>query len=267
MKLSICETCGTQYQEDVSLTGICPICSDNRQYIGDNGQQWTDMETLKKGHTVKIIQINERLYSIKTEPAFALGQRAFLVLSPGGNVLWDCIPLLDTAVIDFINSKGGLKAIAFSHPHYYCTMNEWAATFECPVYIHQNDAEFVFYHGDHIHLWSGDIHPLWDDLSIVHIGGHFPGSCLLRIGSLSPKGAILAGDSLYLSKSKRHIAIMYSYPNQILLTKKEFVAVRKKCSGLSFDTLYGAFDGQNLEGNAHTVFAASMERYAASYEI
>ncbi len=267
MKLIICETCGSQYKEEVKLTGECPICNDDRQYIGDNGQRWTDMAELKDGHTNQISQVNERLYSIKTEPIFALGQRAFLVLSPNGNVLWDCIPLLDNATIDFIKSKGGLKAIAFSHPHYYSTMDEWADAFNCPIYIHQNDAEFVFYHGDHLRLWSGDVQLLWDDLCVVHIGGHFPGSSLLHVGSLSPKGVILAGDSLYLSKSKRHIAIMYSYPNQILLTKNEFAAAHEKCSGLSFDTLYGAFDGQNLEGNAYEVFTASMKRYAASYEI
>lgn len=267
MKRIICETCGTQYREEVKATGLCPICNDDRQYIGDNGQRWTNMDELKKNHRVKISQVNERLCTVKVEPAFALGHRAFLVLSPGGNVLWDCIPLLDKATIDFINSKGGLKAIVFSHPHYYSAMNEWAAAFNCPIYIHQNDRKFVFYHGDKVKLWDGDAHPLWDDISIVHTGGHFPGSSLLRVGALSPKGAVLAGDSFYLSKSKRHIAVMYSYPNQILLTKKEFAEVHRKCAGLTFDTLYGAFDGQNLEGNAYEVFTASMNRYIASYEI
>ncbi|HZY37182.1 MAG TPA: hypothetical protein VFE53_11065 [Mucilaginibacter sp.] len=267
MKRIICETCGTQYGEDVQSTGICPICNNDRQYIGDNGQQWTNMGELKKKHRVKISQINERLYTLKMEPAFALGQRAFLVLSPGGNVLWDCIPLLDSATIDFINSKGGLKAIVFSHPHYYSSMNEWAAAFDGPIYIHQNDREFVFYHGDNVKLWGGHEHSLWDDISIVHIGGHFPGSCLLRVGALSQKGTILTGDSLYLSKSKRHIAMMYSYPNQILLPKAEFAAARQKCTGLNFDTLYGAFEGQNLEGKAYDVFITSMERYKKAYAI
>ncbi|MEZ4841272.1 MAG: hypothetical protein R2821_07110 [Flavobacteriaceae bacterium] len=31
----------------------------------------------------------------------------------------DCIPLLDENAIRFIQEKGGLKAIAISHPHYY----------------------------------------------------------------------------------------------------------------------------------------------------
>lgn len=266
-ELKICETCGTQYGAEHQHTDHCPICNDDRQYIGDNGQRWTNMEQLKKEHTNKFSQINYRLYTLKTEPAFALGQRAFLLLSPNGNVLWDCIPLLDEATIDFIKSKGGLKAIVFSHPHYYSTMNDWAAAFNCPVYIHQNDAGFVFYKSDAVRLWEGEFLYLWDDVSIAHIGGHFPGSCLLQIDSLSPKGTLLCGDSLYLAKSKRHIAIMYSYPNQILLSKKEFIAAYNRCSGLRFDTLYGAFEGQGIEGNAYQIFTASMNRYKESYEI
>jgi hypothetical protein len=136
-------------------------------------------------------------------------------------------------------------------------MNEWAAAFDCPIYIHEGDREFIFYRSNAVRLWEGDQQLLWDDL----------GSSLLQFSALSSKGAILCGDSFYLSKSKRHIAIMYSYPNQILLTKKEFAEVHRKSTGLSFDSLYGAFDWQNLEGNAHDVFAASMQRYLDSYEI
>ena len=72
---------------------------------------------------------HEHLYELKMLPDFAIGQRCFLVMSPAGNILWDCIPLLNEAVITFIRSKGGLKAIAFSHPHYYSTMIDWAAAF------------------------------------------------------------------------------------------------------------------------------------------
>ncbi|MBA2737617.1 MAG: MBL fold metallo-hydrolase, partial [Pyrinomonadaceae bacterium] len=80
--------------------------------------------------------------------SFAIGQRSLLVLAPEGNILWDCIPLLDKPTIGFLESKGGLKAIAFSHPHFYGTMNEWAEIFDCPVYIHQNDGQWIVNKGN-----------------------------------------------------------------------------------------------------------------------
>jgi glyoxylase-like metal-dependent hydrolase (beta-lactamase superfamily II) len=264
---NICTTCGTQYPPNKSVPQLCHICNDDRQYINEDGQSWTSMGSLVKAYHTQINKITTGLYSIKTTPDFALANRAFIVQSAGGNILWDCVPYIDSNAIEFINSIGGLQAIAFSHPHYYSTMNEWATLFDCLIYIHQNDSEWIIYRSEKIKHWSGDSLPLWDDISIKHTGGHFAGSCVLQVPALSPKGVLLSGDSLYISRSKRHIAVMHSYPNQILLSKNEFEAFDRKTKGLNFDTMYGAFDNQNLEGNAMTIFSASMQRYRDSYGI
>ena len=48
-ELPICRACGVQYaqpRED------CPICADERQYVGWGGQQWTTLAELARGgHT------------------------------------------------------------------------------------------------------------------------------------------------------------------------------------------------------------------------
>src|ERR1700712_2951373 len=115
---AICTTCGTKFPQEAAVPELCPICNDDRQFINLSGQSWTSSEVLQKDHTVKINKISERLYYLTIKPDFAIGQRAFLLLSPGGNILWDCIPLLDEATKTFIREQGGLKAIAFSHPHF-----------------------------------------------------------------------------------------------------------------------------------------------------
>lgn len=261
---NLCKTCGTEYPQANGSPKNCPICDDDRQYLPEDGQQWTNYNDLSTGHKVVITELTSALYAIKIEPAFALGQRALLVLSEQGSVLWDCIPLVDEPAIEFIKSKGGLKAIAFSHPHYYSTMNRWAEVFDCPVYIHQLDEQWVFNKGNHIEFWQGDEKLLWDGIKIVHTGGHFPGSCILKIDELSEKGTLLCGDSLYIARSKRHIAMMYSYPNQIPLPANELKYTIAKVSQLKFDSIYGAFDWQNLRGNAGEVFKSSVERYRES---
>ncbi len=265
---TICTACGTGFQDDSRLAELCPICNDDRQFIPLAGQRWTSSSALKENHCNKITQLNERLYTIKTEPEFAIGQRCFLVTSPKGNVLWDCISLLDEQTVDFIRSKGGLSAIAFSHPHFYTTMNQWASVFDCPVYIHHSDKKFVSYKTDAIRFWEGDSLVLWDDICIVHTGGHFPGSCMLSVKGLSLEGTMLCGDSLYISRSRRHTAVMFSYPNQIMLPKADFHAFYYKVIKLKFDTLHGAsFDGQSLLGNAYPIFMDSMEQYLENYGI
>ena len=42
----ICMTCGVQFAPRDTALDICPICADERQYIGWNGQQWTTLEGL-----------------------------------------------------------------------------------------------------------------------------------------------------------------------------------------------------------------------------
>ncbi|MGV3557829.1 MBL fold metallo-hydrolase [Larkinella arboricola] len=261
----ICTTCGTQYPPHQPLPDLCPICNDDRQYIPENGQHWTRLSALKETHRVRISPLAERIWSLKMQPDFAIANRALLVQSPGGNILWDCMPLPDDPTVAFIRSVGGLKAIAFSHPHYYTTMNEWAALFSCPIYIHQHDQPWIVYPGEAVRLWTGERYQLWDGIEVVHTGGHFPGSCVLHLPSETDRGTLLCGDSLLLSRSKRHLAVMYSYPNQILLPRNEFAAFDQRTAGLAFDNLYGAFDQQDLKGNAMTVFTTSMQRYRDNY--
>jgi hypothetical protein len=69
------------------------------------------------------------LTSIVTVSPFGIGQQAFLVQTPAGNVLWDCISHLDEATIAAVCERGGIQGIAISHPHFYATCVEWSETF------------------------------------------------------------------------------------------------------------------------------------------
>jgi glyoxylase-like metal-dependent hydrolase (beta-lactamase superfamily II) len=192
---------------------------------------------------------------------FAIGQRALLVLSENGNVLWDCIPLLDELTIEFIRSKGGLKAIGFSHPHYYSNMNEWAETFDCPIYIHEKDGNCIVDKGRHVQLWTGNEKMLWEGIRIINIGGHFAGSSILHVPFLSPAGTIICGDTLFLSPGKKHFSVMYSYPNRMPLSLQEMQRVRKRFDSIQFDAFYGYQNLQNLNENVKEIFNESMKRY------
>src|SRR6185437_3291198 len=114
----ICMTCGTQYAAGDQPPTICTICQDERQYVKVTGQQWTTRERLRLTHRNAIRFEEPGLIGIGMEPHFAIGQRALFVRTPRGNILWDCVPLLDEAVVEMIKALGGLSAIAISHPHY-----------------------------------------------------------------------------------------------------------------------------------------------------
>jgi len=257
----ICTACGTQYQQPIETGSVCPICIDERQAVPENGQSWTNLQKLSNDYSVIVKKVNDNLYEFKMAPAFAIGQRALLVTTPNGNILWDCIALINEPTIEFLKSKGGVKAIALSHPHYYTTMNEWVEIFDCPIYIHQKDEQWIFNKGGQINLWDGTEKELWDSIRLINIGGHFPGSSILHIPFLSNEGTILCGDTFYISPSLKHAAIMYSYPNRIPLPLQEVQRIKKQIRNIRFDTIHGFYDYQNIYSGAKQLIQDSLGKY------
>jgi len=261
MDKKICTACGTQFPKEGQDIEICPICLDERQAVPETGQTWTNLQELAENHEIVIKKLHPQLYELRMVPSFAIGQRALLLIAPEGNILWDCIPLLNEPTIEFIRSKGGLKAIALSHPHYYTTMNEWAETFGCAVYLHKKDREWIFHPGKKIKLWDGEEMDLWEGIRLLCIGGHFDGASVMHVPFLSEQGAILCGDTFFISPSKKHVSIMYSYPNRIPLSVAAVQSIKDRMTHIAFDTLYGFHESQNIEGGAKTLLMKSLERY------
>src|SRR5688572_20217873 len=110
----ICITCGTQYPASDMPPAECPICMDDRQYINQQGQQWTTLAQLQEQHSNEFTDVEPGLLGIRSVPGFAIGQQVYLIQSPAGNVLFDCISLLDDATIAHVRRLGGIAAIAIS---------------------------------------------------------------------------------------------------------------------------------------------------------
>lgn len=143
MPIYLCSACATSYPNSQNAPENCPICEDERQYVPDSGQTWITFEDLVATHANVWKQHEPNLFEISTHPEFGIGQRAFLIRTSKGNILWDCIALLDSATTEIIHALGGISAIAVSHPHYYTTMQDWAQAFDAPVYLHHLDREWV----------------------------------------------------------------------------------------------------------------------------
>lgn len=256
----VCATCGTKYPIDYRGSS-CLICNDDRQYVPLDGQKWTTSFDLVEKHFVKIKQLKPNLFELIVSPVFAIGQRALLVTSKSGNILWDCIPLLDENVIRFINDKGGLKAIAISHPHYYSNMKDWAEQFDCPIFLPESEKEFIVNPTDRIRFLIEEEVDFWDGIKLFRIGGHFPGSSILWLPKANGKGIVLCGDTFNLSLSMKHFSVMYSYPNRIPLLVKEIEVIKRKMQEIYFDEIYGFWSYQNLLINAKKILMDSLTRY------
>src|SRR6202162_1095588 len=171
----LCVTCGTQYPPADQPPEHCPICEDERQFVGLQGQQWITPEKLQQTHRNTFFQEGEGVWGIQTVPDFGIGQRALLVASGRRNILWDSISLINSDTFALVNALGGISAIAISHPHYYTSMVEWSRTFGgVPIYLHESDREWVQRPDARIAFWRGDTYSLGDGLTLIRVGGHFP---------------------------------------------------------------------------------------------
>jgi len=255
--MKLCTTCGTSYAE--ASPQRCKICEDERQWVPAAGQQWTDFATLTRSHQNKWQQLEAGLLSIKTVPNFAIGQRALLLRSGGGNILWDCIASLDPATIALIHALGGISAIAISHPHYYTTMQDWAAEFNAPIYLHADDAEWVMRSSPAIQFWQGETLPLNEEVDIVRLGGHFAGGSVLHWKANG--GVVLAGDIIQVAPGKDAVSFMWSYPNMLPLSAVTVSEMLRRCAALAFSRLYGAFEGQDVTQQAKEVVMRSGACY------
>jgi glyoxylase-like metal-dependent hydrolase (beta-lactamase superfamily II) len=259
----ICVQCGVQFAATDTPPDHCPICEDERQYVNWQGQQWTTLDELRSGHTNLIRPEAPHLFGIGTEPSFAIGQRALLVQTLGGNVLWDCITLLDEATIKSVEWMGGISAIAISHPHYYSASVEWSDAFgNVPIYIHAADRKWVMRPDPAIIFWEGESRKIGNGLTLIRCGIHFDGGQVLHWAEgAEGSGALLVGDIFQVASDRRYVSFMYSYPNYIPERVPVIRRALRAVEPYPFEQIYGAWWNRVVARDAKAALARSAERY------
>jgi len=225
-----------------------------------DGQKWTTLAELRRDHG-NWIREDAGLVGVGTEPQFAIGQRALLVPlggSSGSNLMWECVSLLDDETAEEVERRGGLSGIAISHPHYYSSMVEWADRFDCPVYLHADDREWVMRPDERIVHWQGETHELGEGLTLVRCGGHFAGGQVLHWAQGS---TLLSGDIVQVIPDRAWVSFMYSYPNLIPLDEKAVRRIVEALEPFEFDRIVGAWWGRVVPHEGKEIVRRSAERY------
>ena len=259
----ICTTCGVLYAKSRRTPPECAICNDERQFVNPAGQDWTTIKLMQRKHRNEITSVAPSIYAIRTEPEFAISQTAYLITTPGGNILWDCVSYLDNKTIKEVEKLGGVQVIAISHPHFYASMSLWSKAFkDIPVYIHRKDEAWVFDNFQKIIFWDSSELLLWDDIRLIHCGGHFAGSAALLYPA---SGALFSSDTIQVCADKKSISCMYSYPNLIPLSLNEVLRIKGALAKAEFEKIYGGF-GKTISAGAKTAVNVSLERYLTIFK-
>jgi glyoxylase-like metal-dependent hydrolase (beta-lactamase superfamily II) len=262
MPIHICSACGTSYPETATPPARCPICEDERQFVPRSGQSWTTPEALAARHSNAWRQLEAGLFEIHTRPDFAISQRALLIRTPQGNILWDCLTLIDEATVAIVKALGGLTAIAISHPHYYSRLQDWAQAFGAPVYLSAGDRDWVMRPDAAIRFFGEDKLALAEGVTLLRLGGHFPGGTVLHwAGGAGGKGALLSGDILQVTPGGDRVSMLFSYPNMLPLSAGTVKRMASALDPWAFERIYGAFPGREVMKGAKAAVARSVARY------
>jgi glyoxylase-like metal-dependent hydrolase (beta-lactamase superfamily II) len=264
MEAFICRRCGVQYAPRDGPPASCPICQDERECVAWDGQQWTTIaELIAEGRRNHLAEEEPDLVAIDTRPAVAIGQRALLVLTTHGNLMWDCVSLVDEATVAAIRERGGLAAIAISHPHFYASCVTWSRAFDdCPIYIHSADAAWVQYPAPSVRLWEGGTLEILPGITLINTGGHFEGSQVLHWGAgCDGRGVLLSGDTITVVMDRRYVSFMYSYPNLIPLGERAIRRILDSIRPFPFERVYGGWNGRIVRMDGADAVERSAERY------
>jgi glyoxylase-like metal-dependent hydrolase (beta-lactamase superfamily II) len=255
----LCKACGIQHPDAPRPPERCDICEDERQFVPATGQEWITQDGLAVGRSNAFREVAPGLLGISTVPQFAIGQRAFLVVTPAGNILWDCLSLLDGATIEIIRALGGIKAVAVSHPHFYSAIATWGRTFDCPVFVHEADRQWLAEPDPGIRFWAGETQDILPGVTLHRLGGHFPGSTVLH---LSKQRTLLTGDTMLVTWDRKHVSFMWSYPNYVPLAAEEVARIGRRLAALDFDAIHSAFWGRgDIFQDAKAAVARSVARH------
>lgn len=276
MPAYLCATCGVQFAPSERPPARCPVCTDERQFVGWGGQRWSSLDAMRgEGYANSLEPFDDepQLSGVACTPSFGIGQRALIVQTGAGNLLWDCVPFvagvppIDRQFERELDAIGGIDAIAVSHPHFYSTMIEWAQSFDVPIHIHADDAAWLMREDAHVALWSGEHKALFGGLTLHRLGGHFSGGQVVHwTGGAGGQGALLAGDIIQVAQDRDWVSFMYSYPNLIPLPADKVLAINARVQRLAFERLYGAWSDRNVIGDARAKVERSARRYVAALE-
>ena len=257
----VCRTCAVQYPPGPQ-PGSCVICEDERQWVPATGQRWTTLgELADEGHASDVRDLEPGVTGIGVTPHLGIGQRACLVRTPAGNLLWDCVGFIDEAAVAAVAARGGLAGIAASHPHFYGARVEWSRAFGgAPLYLPVADREWVVRDDTAIHWWDDEVEPL-PGLHLVRCGGHFDGSAVLVWDAgAGGRGAAFVGDTATVVKDG-NVSFMRSYPNLIPLPAATVRDVARRVTRHRFDRVYGGWWDAVIDRGGMVAVERSAQRY------
>ena len=258
LEVWVCPTCGANFPPGPEPPARCPLCEDERQWVPPTGQVFRTMgELAADGLRTEVRDVEPDLFGIGASPGIGVGQRALVVRTPEGNLLWDPPPFVDQAAIDAVGERGGLAVVTSSHPHMYGAIVEWSHAFGAEILLPEVDvgAGWLMRPDSAVRTWSGAIEAL-PGVTLVQCGGHFPGSAVAHW-----RGALFVGDTLFVTSGADRVSFIWSAPNRLPLPEREVRRIVEALAPYHYDRIYGGWWEPVIDHDAERIVERSAKRY------
>jgi glyoxylase-like metal-dependent hydrolase (beta-lactamase superfamily II) len=258
----VCPTCGANFPPGPEPPAHCPLCEDERQFVPPTGQVWKRMgELAQEGYRTEVRELGPELAGVGVRPGIGVGQRALLVRTSQGNLLWDPPAFVDQGGIDAVRDLGGVAAVSSSHPHMYGAIVEWSHAFGAEIVLPEADRAWMTRPDPAVRRWSGALEVL-PGVTLVQCGGHFPGSAVVHwAAGAGGRGALFVGDTLFVTSGGDRVSFIWSAPNRLPLPEREVHGLVDALAPYRYAEIYGGWWDPVIDHDAEGVVARSAARY------
>ncbi len=235
-----CSNCG-HWQRYFAVPPSCPVCSDVRNDLPDDGWEFCTPEQIESRLTWHWREVSPGIHEFWTTPRFGLDSHGWLLTYPDGNVAFEAAPLYNEAALQEIERLGGVRILASSHPHGYGALWQLQDRFRPELLIQKDDLQWT--KAFRVTLPYDERLEIRPGLVLHHTGGHYDGHSVLHD---SERAALFAGDALKVDfdpdGSPARISCHKAYHKQIPLSRGEAQRYRDVISQLHFTQVFTPFE-------------------------
>jgi glyoxylase-like metal-dependent hydrolase (beta-lactamase superfamily II) len=143
----------------------------------------------------------------------------------------------------------------------YGSIVEWGRIFGAEILLPRDDTAWLARPEAGVRRYSGSAEPL-AGVTLIQCGGHFPGSAALHwAAGADGAGALLTGDTLFVTPGEDRVTFAWSAPNRLPLPERDVRGIVAALSRYRFERIYDGWWEAVVRRDAAAIVKRSAQRY------
>lgn len=233
-----CANCGF-WQEYFAVPPFCPVCSDVRNALPEDGWQFVSASEMKEREQCGAVtcawrEIDQGVWMFSNGEPIGIGSSGYLIERETGNIAFESPGWWTADAIEFMDSRGGVRFFSSSHPHGFGAIWQLEENFPGATIAFQREA-VQFTKALRVNFVFDEILAIDEATTLHHVGGHYEGQTVLHYAE---REMLFCGDALKfdLDENGKTVAVSChkAFHKQIPLSKNEIENYLRVIGNLNF---------------------------------